>query len=453
MNNSHQQRIDEFMDEMAERNPNQPEFLQAVKEVVSHIIPFIGEHKKYQKINLLHYIAEPERVIQFRVPWFDDSGTLQVNRGYRVQFSSAMGPYKGGLRFHPSVNLSILKFLGFEQVFKNALTKLPLGGGKGGADFNPKGKSDAEVMRFCQSFMTELYRHIGPDTDIPAGDIGVGAREIGYLFGQYKRISNEFTGTITGKGISWGGTLIRPEATGFGLVYFLKEILAANDKEFKGLRVAVSGSGNVAQFAIQKLIEEGAVVISASDSSGYAYCKDGISQEMLDSLMKVKNEDRGRISDWADGTSEIEYFDDANVWDLSEEYDIALPCATQNEIDESLAEKIKSAGVIAVAEGANMPCTADAIKYFAQNNVMYAPGKATNAGGVAVSGLEMTQNATRVYWSEKKVDKKLRQIMHAIHQQCQNYGKQQNDSVDYEKGANLAAFTKVADSVLAQGLV
>ena len=407
------------------------------------------ENPKYNNKMLLERMVEPERVIIFRVPWLDDNGDTQVNRGYRVEFNSAIGPYKGGLRFHPTVNLSILKFLGFEQVFKNSLTTLPMGGGKGGSDFNPKGKSDNEVMKFCQSFMTELSKHIGPNTDIPAGDIGVGGREIGYMFGQYKRIRNEFTGVLTGKGINWGGSLIRPEATGYGNVYFAQNMLELKGDSFKGKTVAISGSGNVAQYACEKATELGAKVVTLSDSSGYVYDSEGVNSDKLSFIMELKNVKRGRIKEYAD-KFECEFYEGKRPWEVK--CDIALPCATQNELNEEEAKTLVSNGCMCVSEGANMPSTPEAIAIFQNAKILFAPGKASNAGGVATSGLEMSQNSQRLNWTRQEVDKKLKNIMKDIHDSCIKYGTEQ-DYVDYVKGANIAGFVKVADSMLDQGLV
>lgn len=395
-------------------------------------------------------MVEPERVIMFRVPWLDDNGDVQINKGYRVEFNSAIGPYKGGLRFHPSVNLSILKFLGFEQVFKNSLTTLPMGGGKGGSDFDPKGKSDNEVMRFCQSFMTELQRHIGPDTDVPAGDIGVGGREIGYMFGQYKRLRNEFTGVLTGKGINWGGSLIRPEATGYGTVYFAKEMLATKNENFHGKTVVISGSGNVAQYALEKVIHLGGKVVTVSDSSGYVYAPGGFHSEHLDFLMELKNVRRGRVKEIADKYDGFEFFEGQRPWGVK--CDIALPCATQNELNEDEAKSLLANGCICVAEGANMPSTPEAIAAFQDAKILFSPGKASNAGGVATSGLEMSQNSLRLSWTAEEVDEKLHNIMVSIHEACMKYGRE-NGYTDYVKGANIAGFVKVADAMLDQGLV
>jgi len=451
MENKYQKQIEEFMDYAKHRNPNEPEFLQAVSEVAEAVIPFIMENPKYNNQMLLERMIEPERVILFRVPWVDDKGKTQVNRGYRVEFNSAIGPYKGGLRFHETVNLSILKFLGFEQTFKNSLTTLPMGGGKGGSDFDTRGKSDTEVMRFAQAFMSELFRHIGPNTDVPAGDIGVGGREIGYLFGQYKKLKNEFTGVLTGKGVSFGGSLIRPEATGYGAVYFAEQMLNTIGDSFKGKTVLISGSGNVAQYAAEKAIQLGAKVVTLSDSSGYIYDPDGIDAEKLKYVMHLKNVKRGRIYEYAEKYPSAVYHAGERPW--GEKGDIALPSATQNEIDVEDAAKLLKNGIIAVVEGANMPSTPEAIKLFKAAKILYAPGKASNAGGVAVSGLEMSQNSLRFSWSREEVDEKLQRIMNDIHETCVKYGKTPEGWVDYEKGANIAGFVKVADAMLAQGIV
>ena len=443
-----EKKVHDFMQGVIEKNPNEIEFLQAVEEVAEAVIPFMEGNPKYNNKMLLERMVEPERVLMFRVPWLDDSGKTQVNRGYRVGFNSAIGPYKGGLRFHPSVNLSILKFLGFEQVFKNSLTTLPMGGGKGGSDFNPKGKSDNEVMKFCQSFMTELCRHIGPNTDVPAGDIGVGAREIGFMFGQYKRIRNEFSGVLTGKGISWGGSLIRPEATGYGNVYFAQNMLAVTGDSFKGKTVVISGSGNVAQYACQKATELGANVVALSDSSGYIYDPEGIDADKLAFVMDIKNVKRGRIKEYSD-----EYgceFHEGRPWALK--CDIALPCATQNELNGEEAKMLIDNGCICVSEGANMPSNPEAIEVFQNAKILFAPGKASNAGGVATSGLEMSQNSLRMNWTREEVDSKLKQIMSNIHSSCVKYGKE-GDYIDYVQGANIAGFVKVADAMLDQGIV
>lgn len=439
----------DFMNYVETKNPGEKEFLQAVEEVSSSIWSYLKDNPHYLQAGILNRLVEPERVIMFRVPWNDDQGNAQVNRGYRVEFNSAIGPYKGGLRFHPSVNLSILKFLGFEQIFKNSLTTLPIGGGKGGSDFDPKGKSDNEVMSFCQSFMTELCRHIGPRTDVPAGDIGVGGREIGFLFGQYKRIRNEFSGVLTGKGLNWGGSLIRPEATGYGAVYFCEEMFKSNNDSLDGKTIAISGSGNVAQFATEKCIELGAKVVTLSDSSGSIYDKDGIDSEKLEFIMDLKNNKRGRIKEYA-SKFKTDYLDGQRPWSVS--CDVALPCATQNELDDNDAKKLISNNCKAVAEGANMPTTPKAVDLFHDNGVLFGPGKAANAGGVAVSGLEMSQNSQFGNWSREDVDLKLHNIMKAIHNQCEQYGKS-NKTINYVKGANIAGFIKVADSMLDQGVV
>ncbi len=450
---THQAEIDAFMAKVKTTNAHEPEFLQAVEEVAETIIPFLEDNPKYKEAKILERMVEPERTIIFRVPWLDDAGKPQVNRGYRVEFNSAIGPYKGGLRFHPSVNLSILKFLGFEQVFKNSLTTLPMGGGKGGSDFDPKGKSDNEVMKFCQSFMSELSRHIGPDTDVPAGDIGVGGREIGYMFGQYKRLRNEFTGVLTGKGRNWGGSLIRPEATGYGCVYFAQEMLKTIDDTVNGKVVAISGSGNVAQYACEKVMELGGKVITVSDSSGYVYAKNGFTKESFKFLQELKNVRRGRIEELAEKFDDITFHSDKNSWQVKVQVDIALPCATQNELDEKDAKKLISNGLKLVAEGANMPTTPEAVEAFEKAGIMFAPGKASNAGGVATSGLEMSQNSIRMSWSREEVDAKLHEIMKNIHQACVTYGRGKDGKVNYVKGANIAGFVKVADAMLDQGLV
>jgi glutamate dehydrogenase (NADP+) len=442
-------KIEEFMAKVVEKNPGEKEFHQAVREVVESVMPFIEENPRYQENKILERMVEPERVIMFRVPWVDDRGQIQVNRGYRIEMNSAIGPYKGGIRFHPSVNLSILKFLAFEQVFKNALTTLPMGGGKGGSDFDPKEKSDNEVMRFCQSFMTELARHIGPNTDVPAGDIGVGGREIGYMFGQYKRLRNEFTGVLTGKGLNWGGSLIRPEATGYGCVYFVEEMLKTRGESLKGKVCTVSGSGNVAQYTVEKLIQLGAKVVTLSDSNGVIYDEAGIDQKELKCVMDLKNVRRARIKECAKEFN-CKYFENKKPWEMK--CDIAFPSATQNEIDEDDAKALVKNGCIAVGEGANMPTTPEGVEVFQKAKILYAPGKASNAGGVATSGLEMTQNSMRLSWSREEVDKKLREIMIAIHEQCVRYGKEGN-YVNYVNGANIAGFVKVADAMIDQGLV
>ena len=443
--------ISDFMDYVNQRNANEPEFLQAVHEVAETVIPFIQDNPKYQGKKLLERMVEPERTLMFRVPWVDDSGETQVNRGYRVEFNSAIGPYKGGLRFHPSVNLSILKFLGFEQVFKNSLTTLPLGGGKGGSDFNPEGKSDREVMAFCQAFMSELFRHIGANTDVPAGDIGVGGREIGFMFGQYKKLRNEFVGVLTGKGASWGGSLIRPEATGYGNVYFAQNMLNAKEDSFEGKTVVVSGSGNVAQYATEKATELGAKVVTMSDSSGYIYDADGIDTEKLAYVMEIKNVRRGRIGVYVEKYPKAKFFASERPWSVKA--DIALPCATQNELNGDEAKTLIENGCICVSEGANMPSTPEAIEVFQAAKILFAPGKASNAGGVATSGLEMSQNSLRYNWTREEVDGKLNQIMNDIHASCVEYGTDSNGYVDYVKGANIAGFVKVADAMLDQGVV
>ena len=442
--------IKDFLSEVNQKNQNEPEFMQAVTEVAETVIPYIVSKDIYYGQNILLRMVEPERVISFRVAWIDDKEEIQVNRGYRIEMNSAIGPYKGGLRFHPSVNLSILKFLAFEQVFKNALTTLPMGGGKGGSDFDPKGKSDTEVMRFCQSFMTELFRHIGPNKDIPAGDIGVGGREIGYMFGQYKRLKNEFSGVLTGKGVSWGGSLIRPEATGYGVVYFIDEMLKHQSQGLKGKSVVISGSGNVAQYATEKCIDMGAKVLTLSDSSGFIYDKDGIDKEKLQYIMELKNIKRDRISAYIDKYSKAEFHANNNPWSIK--CDIAIPCATQNELDLNDAKTLIKNGCKTIGEGANMPCTTDAVNVFIENKILYAPGKASNAGGVAVSGLEMAQNSLKYNWSREVVDGKLKEIMSDIHTSCIKYGSSK-DEVNYVKGANIAGFVKVADAMLAQGVV
>ena len=440
---------EEFIGKVKERNPNEPEFLQAVREVAESVGPFIEANPKYQQHKILERIVEPERMFMFRVAWLDDKGQIQINRGFRIQMNSAIGPYKGGLRFHPSVNLSILKFLAFEQVFKNSLTTLPMGGGKGGSDFDPKGKSDNEVMRFCQSFMTELFRHIGPDTDVPAGDIGVGGREIGFLFGQYKRLRNEFSGVLTGKGLNWGGSLVRPEATGYGCVYFVQEMLKTRGESLEGKVCAVSGSGNVAQYTVEKLIQLGAKPVTLSDSNGYIYDPDGISEQKLQFVMEIKNVRRGRIKEYADKYN-CKYFEGKRPWEVK--CDIAFPSATQNEIDENDAKKLVKSGCVAIGEGANMPSTPEAIGVFQAAKILYAPGKASNAGGVATSGLEMSQNSMRLSWTREEVDERLHQIMIRIHESCVKYGKE-GKNINYVKGANIAGFVKVADAMIDQGLV
>ena len=443
--------IQETINLVSKRNPNEPEFLQAVTEVLGTIAPVIERHKKYQEYSILERITEPERQIIFRVPWVDDKGKIQVNRGFRFQFNSAIGPYKGGLRFHPTVCASVLKFLGFEQIFKNALTTLPMGGGKGGSDFDPKGKSDAEVMRFCQSFMTELFRHIGPDTDVPAGDIGVGGREIGFLFGQYKRLANEFSGVLTGKGLQWGGSLIRPEATGYGNVYFAAEMLKTKDQDFKGKTCVVSGSGNVAQYTVEKLNQLGAKVLTMSDSNGFVYDKDGISQEKLEWVKDLKNVKRGRISEYAKQFPSAEYHANERPWHVPAQ--CAFPSATQNEINEEQAQALVKNGCIMVSEGANMPSTLEAIKVFQNAKILFGPAKAANAGGVATSGLEMSQNSIRLSWTREEVNERLHNIMKNIHANAYNTSIEYGDKGNYLMGANIAAFIKVADSMIAQGVV
>jgi len=441
--------VEAFMAKVKAKDPDQPEFHQAVFEVANSLMPFIEANPKYQEYKILERIVEPERVIMFRVPWVDDNGEVQVNRGFRIEMNSAIGPYKGGLRFHPTVNLGILKFLAFEQVFKNSLTTLPMGGGKGGSDFNPKGKSDNEVMRFCQSFMNELFRHIGPNTDVPAGDIGVGAREIGYLFGQYRKLRNEFTGVLTGKGTNWGGSLIRPEATGYGCVYFAEEMLKTRGESIEGKTVTVSGSGNVAQYATEKVNQLGGKVVTLSDSSGMICDPDGVKGEKWEYVMWLKNEKRGRIREYAEKYG-CEYHEGARPWSIP--CDIALPCATQNELNGEEAKELVKNGCICVSEGANMPCTIEAIDVFLENKILYGPGKAANAGGVAVSGLEMTQNSLRLSWTREEVDNKLKGIMKAIHEQCIEFGKE-GDFTNYVKGANIGGFVKVADAMIDQGIV
>jgi glutamate dehydrogenase (NADP+) len=442
--------INNFLEEVKTRNAYEPEFMQAVTEVAQTVLPYIVTQEIYHGKNILMRMVEPERVVMFRVPWIDDQGEIQVNRGYRIEMNSAIGPYKGGLRFHESVNLSILKFLAFEQVFKNALTTLPMGGGKGGADFNPKGKSDGEVMRFCQSFMTELFRHIGPNRDIPAGDIGVGGREIGYMFGQYKRLKNEFTGVLTGKGISWGGSLIRPEATGYGAVYFAQNMLGTRGESFDGKNVVISGSGNVAQYAAEKCIQLGAKVLTLSDSSGFIHDPDGIDAEKLAHVMHLKNVVRKRIHAYVQKYPKASFHKGQKPWGIR--CSIAMPCATQNELDEQDAQTLMANGCYCISEGANMPATPEAIAQFHHHNILYAPGKASNAGGVAVSGLEMAQNSLRYNWTREEVDQRLQDIMQDIHQSCVAYGSEKG-KINYEKGANIAGFVKVADAMLAQGVV
>ena len=442
--------LESFLNEISVRNSHEPEFMQAVREVSETVIPYIVSNKIYHGKNILMRMVEPERVLMFRVNWVDDSGEIRVNRGYRVQMNSAIGPYKGGLRFHPSVNLSILKFLAFEQVFKNSLTTLPMGGGKGGSDFDPKGKSDGEIMRFCQSFMTELFRYIGPNTDIPAGDIGGGGREIGFMFGQYKKLKKEFTGVLTGKGLSWGGSLIRPEATGYGTVYFAENMLNYINQSVYKKTVVISGSGNVAQFAAEKCIQLSAKVVTLSDSSGFIYDKEGINKEKLNHIMVLKNNKRVRISEYLNKYPKAKFYKNKTPWNVP--CDIALPCATQNELNKNDAEGLIKNGCICISEGANMPCTPDAITVFRKNKVLYAPGKASNAGGVAVSGLEMAQNSLRYSWTREEVDNKLKDIILDIHNSCITHGKEKK-YINYEKGANIAGFIKVADAMIAQGVV
>ncbi len=443
-------KVEKFMAEVKAKNPNEPAFHQAVMEVAESLIPYIEEHPKYKQAKILERMTEPERVILFRVPWLDDKGEVQINKGYRIEMNSAIGPYKGGLRFHPTVNLGVLKFLAFEQVYKNSLTTLPMGGGKGGSDFDPKGKSDNEVMRFCQSFMTELCRHIGPNTDVPAGDIGVGGREIGFLYGQYKRIRNEFTGVLTGKGIEWGGSLIRPEATGYGTVYFAQEMLNTRGDSMKGKTVTVSGSGNVAQFATEKATQLGAKVVSLSDSNGTIYDPEGIDAEKLAFVMEIKNVKRGRIKEYAEKFG-CEYHEGKRPWFIT--CDVALPCATENEVNVDQAKELIKNGCFVVAEGANMPSTPEAIEVYLENKILYGLGKAANAGGVAVSGLEMSQNSLRLSWTREEVDAKLLQIMKDIHATCLKFGTETGGFINYPKGANIGGFVKIADAMLAQGVV
>lgn len=444
-----EQKVQGFMAKVIAKNPGEVEFHQAVHEVIESLIPFVEENPQYKEAKILERMVEPERVILFRVPWINDKGGVEINKGYRIEMNSAIGPYKGGLRFHPTVNLGILKFLAFEQVLKNSLTTLPMGGGKGGSDFDPKGKSDNEVMRFCQSFMTELQRHIGPNTDVPAGDIGVGGREIGFMFGQYKRLRNEFTGVLTGKGLEWGGSLIRPEATGYGTVYFAKEMLATRNETFKGKIVSVSGSGNVAQYATEKVNDLGGKVVTLSDSTGFIYDPDGIDAEKLAWVMELKNIKRGRIKEYADKFG-AQYFDGERPWGIK--VDVALPCATQNEVNDEEAQTLIDNGCYCISEGANMPSTPEAIKIYVDSKILYGPGKAANAGGVAVSGLEMSQNSMRLSWTREEVDTKLHSIMVNIHENCVKWGKE-GDFINYVNGANVAGFVKVADAMLAQGVV
>ncbi len=448
-NNAYEALVKEFMAKIIAKNPAETEFHQAVEEVVESLVPYIEENPKYKAAKILERICEPERVILFRIPWLDDKGEVQVNKGFRIEMNSAIGPYKGGLRFHPTVNLGILKFLAFEQVFKNSLTTLPMGGGKGGSDFDPKGKSDNEVMHFCQSFMSELFRHVGPNTDVPAGDIGVGGREIGFLFGQYKRLRNEFTGVLTGKGREWGGSLIRPEATGYGATYFAEEMLKTRGESIKGKVVAISGSGNVAQFATEKVTEFGGKVVTLSDSSGYIYDPNGIDKEKLEYVMHLKNIKRGRIKEYAEKYG-VEYHEGLRPWGVK--CDIAMPCATQNEINGDEAKTLVDNGCYVISEGANMPSTPDAVNIFLEARILYGPGKAANAGGVAVSGLEMSQNSLRLSWTREEVDSKLHQIMKDIHATCEKFGRD-GDFIDYVQGANIGGFVKVADAMMAQGVV
>lgn len=444
-------KINAFMEEVKGRNSHEPEFIQAVQEVAETVIPYILNNEIYSGKNILLRMVEPERLISFRVSWVDDQGEIHVNRGYRVQMNSAIGPYKGGLRFHPTVNASVLKFLAFEQVFKNSLTTLPMGGGKGGSDFDPKGKSNDEIMRFCHAFMTELCRHIGPNTDVPAGDIGVGSREIGFLFGMYKKIRNEFTGVLTGKGLSWGGSKIRPEATGYGTVYFAQSMLQSRNDQIKGKTVVISGSGNVAQYAAEKVIRLGGKVVTLSDSGGYIYDKEGITEEKLEFVMDLKNNKRGRISEYVNTYTSAEFYEGKTPWDVKCE--MALPCATQNELDGNDAKTLLKNGCICVAEGANMPSTPEAIHAFHDAKILFAPGKASNAGGVATSGLEMSQNSLRISWTREEVDERLQKIMKDIHDSCVEYGQEEDGYCNYVKGANIAGFVKVADAMLAQGVI
>lgn len=451
MNQFVQNYVDGFMADLVAKNPGEKEFHQAVREVLESVAPYIVEHPYLMDQKILERIVEPERVIMFRVPWLDDEGEIHINRGYRVQMNSAIGPYKGGLRFHPSVNLSIMKFLAFEQTFKNSLTTLPMGAAKGGSDFNPKGKSDNEVMRFCQSFMTELQRHVGQDTDVPAGDIGVGSREIGYMFGQYKRLRNEFCGVLTGKGINWGGSPLRPEATGYGTCYFASAMLATRGESFEGKTVVISGAGNVAQYAAQKALQLGAKVVTLSDSNGFIYDPDGIDEEKLAYVFELKNVYRGRIREYVQKYPSAQYFENQRPWGIK--CDIAMPCATQNEINAAEARQLVDNGCICVAEGANMPSEPEAIEIFQQAKLLYSPGKASNAGGVATSGLEMTQNSIRLKWTEEEVDAQLHRIMTDIHESCVKYGTEPDGYVNYVKGANIASFIKIEDAMMAQGLV
>lgn len=443
--------VEKFMDELVAKNPGEKEFHQAVREVVESVADYVVEYPHLMDQKILERMVEPERVVMFRVPWTDDRGEIHINRGFRVQMNSAIGPYKGGIRFHASVNLSIMKFLAFEQTFKNALTTLPMGGAKGGSDFSPRGKSDAEVMRFCQSFMTELQRHIGPDTDVPAGDIGVGGREVGYLFGQYKRIRDEFTGTLTGKGLGWGGSRLRPEATGYGVCYFAQEMLATRGETFKGKTVLVSGSGNVAQYAAQKAMRLGAKVVTLSDSDGFIYDAEGLTEDKMQYVFELKNVRRGRIREYAEKYPEAVYYPGERPWKIA--CDIALPCATQNEIGEDDAEALVKGGCFCVVEGANMPTRPEAIAVFQKSRLLYSPGKASNAGGVATSGLEMSQNSIRNQWTAEQVDNELHRIMSDIHKACLKYGTEPDGYINYVKGANIAGFIKVANAMIDQGLV
>lgn len=447
---NHLSDVEGFMQKLTLRNPHEPEFLQAANDVATSLIPFIEKNPRYKKHKILERIAEPERVIMFRVPWLNDQGEIEINRGYRIQMNSAIGPYKGGLRFHPSVNQSILKFLAFEQVFKNSLTGLPMGGAKGGSDFNPKGRSSNEIMKFCQSFMTELSRHVGADVDVAAGDIGVGGREIGYLFGQYKRLNNRFTGVLTGKGSEFGGSMIRPEATGYGLVYFAQEMLATRGETLQDKVVTVSGSGNVSQYTVEKCIEVGAKVVTLSDSEGFVHDPEGINREKLDFIMDLKNNRGGRIREFADHF-QCEFYEGERPWKVK--CDIAFPCATQNELNGEEAKALISNGAFCVAEGANMPSSSEAIAEFEKAGILYGPGKAANAGGVAVSGLEMSQNSLRYAWNRQEVDERLKQIMHQIHRICVKYGTEENGYISYERGANIGGFIKVAEAMIAQGVV
>ncbi len=446
-----EKKLNDFMAKVIAKNPSEVEFHQAVHEVVESLIPYIEEHPHYSEAKILERMVEPERVILFRVPWADDKGEVHINKGYRIEMNSAIGPYKGGLRFHPTVNLGILKFLAFEQVYKNSLTTLPMGGGKGGSDFDPKGKSDHEVMRFCQSFMTELFRHIGPNTDVPAGDIGVGGREIGYMFGQYKRLRNEFTGVLTGKGIEWGGSLIRPEATGYGTVYFAEEMLKTRGDSLKGKVITISGSGNVAQFATEKANEFGGKVVTLSDSNGFIHDPDGIDNEKLQYVMWLKNVKRGRISEYTEKYPNSSYVEGERPWGIK--CDVALPCATQNEVNEEEAKILVKNGCFVISEGANMPSTPEAVEVYLKHKILYGPGKAANAGGVATSGLEMSQNSLRLSWTREEVDQRLHTIMKDIHETCVKFGTEEGGYINYVKGANIGGFVKVADAMLAQGLV